>query len=148
VLAFMMLPTMTALGADALAAVPMTLREAALALGATPWQVLTRVVIPTARAGLLTGIVLGFARAMGEALAVSLLIGDVNSIPSAHAYGLRWLVAPFTTMTVAITDGVDKLAINPAGTAARYLLALLLLVVTFMCVFAIRLMQRRSEISA
>jgi ABC-type phosphate transport system permease subunit len=55
------------------------------------------------------------------------------------------LLEPFTTMTVTITDGVDKLAINPDGTAARYMLALVLLLVTFLSIVVVRLVARRAE---
>ena len=146
VLAVMVMPTIATLSADGLSRVPSSLREASLALGATRWQTIARVVLPAARSGIITGIVLGLARAMGEALAVSLVIGDVNRVPSLRDHGARVLLQPFTTMTVTITDGVDKLAINPDGTAARYALALVLMVITFVCIAVVRLVSARSEV--
>jgi len=145
VLAIMIIPTVASITADGLASVPVALREGSLALGATQWQTIWRVLLPAARPALVTGVVLGFARAMGEALAVALVIGDVNVIPDVAKEGLRALLKPFTTMTVSITDGVDKLAINPDGTAARYMLALVLLVVTFISIVIVRVVARRSE---
>jgi phosphate transport system permease protein len=145
VLAIMVIPTIASITADGLLSIPSSLREGSLALGATQWQTIKRVLLPAARPALVTGVVLGFARAMGEALAVALVIGDVNVIPNVRHEGVQALLEPFTTMTVTITDGVDKLAINPDGTAARYMLALVLLVVTFISIVIVRMVVRRSE---
>lgn len=144
VLSIMVVPTIASLSADGLRAVPRTLKEASLALGATRWQTIRRVLIPAARATVISGVVLGLARAMGEALAVALVIGDVNSLPPFRTYGLQGLLFPTTTMTVTITDGVNQLAINPQGTAARYALALVLLLITFTCIAVVRLVNRGS----
>jgi phosphate transport system permease protein len=144
VLAIMIVPTIASLSADGLRAVPRALKEASLALGATRWQTIRRVLLPAARATIISGVVLGLARAMGEALAVALVIGDVNSLPPLRTYGLQALLFPSTTMTVTITDGVNQLAINPQGTAARYALALVLLLITFSCIAVVRLVNRGS----
>jgi phosphate transport system permease protein len=145
VLAIMVTPTIASISADGLLSIPAALREGSLALGATRWQTIRRVLLPAARPSIVSGVVLGFARAMGEALAVALVIGDVNVIPNVRAEGVQALLEPFTTMTVTITDGVDKLAINPDGTAARYMLALVLLVVTFLSIVVVRMVTRRAE---
>ncbi len=144
VLAIMVIPTIASITADGLAAIPAALREGSFALGATRWQTIARVLLPGARPAMVSGVVLGFARAMGEALAVALVIGDVNVIPNVKQYGLQALLQPFTTMTVSITDGVDKLAINPQGTAARYILALVLLIVTFLSIIVVRVVAHRA----
>lgn len=145
VLGVMVVPTIATLSADALQAVPSSLREGSIALGATPWQTLRRVLIPAARPGIISGIVLGLARAMGEALAVALVIGGVARLPDL-AGGLSFLVKPGMTMTTTITDGISNLGANPKAEAARYLLALVLLVITFACVTTVRVVQRRSEV--
>ena len=143
VLAIMVTPTITSLSADGLRAVPRSLKEASLALGATQWQTMYKVLLPSARANIISGIVLGLARAMGEALAVALVIGDVNVLHLDN--GPRgWFLGPFTTMTVTITDGVQNLAINPQGTAARYMLALVLLAITFVCIVIVRFVNRNA----
>jgi phosphate transport system permease protein len=142
VLAIMVVPTIATISADGLLSVPPALREGSMALGATQWQTIRRVLLPSARPSIISGVVLGFARAMGEALAVSLVIGDVNVIPNFLKQGVSALLEPFTTMTVTITDGVDKLAINPEGTAARYMLAVVLLVVTFVSILIVRMVAR------
>jgi phosphate transport system permease protein len=144
VLSIMVVPTIATISADGLRSVPRALKEASLALGATRWQTIRRVQLPTARATIISGVVLGLARAMGEALAVALVIGDVNALPPVREYGLTSLLFPTTTMTVTITDGVNQLAINPDGTAARYALALVLLAITFGCIAVVRLVNRGS----
>lgn len=146
VLGVMVVPTVATLSADALQAVPASLREGSIALGATPWQTLRRVLIPAARSGIISGVVLGFARAMGEALAVALVIGNVAQLPHLDQ-GLKFLFEPGMTMTTTITDGISNLGANPKAEAARYLLALVLLLITFGCVTAIRVVQRRSEVN-
>lgn len=75
VLAFMVLPIVTALTEDALRAVPKHLREGALALGATKWEVTRQVVVPAALSGIVASILLGFSRAIGETMAVALAAG-------------------------------------------------------------------------
>jgi phosphate transport system permease protein len=144
VLGVMVVPTIATLSADAIQSVPRTLREGSTSLGATAWQTLIRVVFPAARPGIISSIVLGFARAMGEALAVALVIGNVAQIPSPTT-GLNFLFYPTMTITTTITDGISNLGANPKAEAARYMLALVLLLITFGCVSAIRFAQRRSE---
>ena len=144
VLAVMVAPTIATLAADALAGLPPALREASAALGATQWQTLTRVLIPAARRGIISGVVLGMARAFGEALAVAMVIGGVNVLPDFSHQGARALADAGTTMTVTITDGINNLLANPDGTAARYLLALILLGISLASVTAIRAVNRRA----
>ena len=144
VLGIMVVPTIATISADAIQSVPAALREGSTALGATDWQTMRRVVIPAARPGIVSGIVLGLARAMGEALAVALVIGGVPRLPDL-AGGPKFLVEPGMTMTTTITDGITELGANPKAEAARYLLALVLLLITFACVTAVRVIQRRSE---
>lgn len=80
VLAIMVLPTVTAISRDALAAVPGKLREAAYGLGATRWEAITKVVLPTASRGVFGAIVLAFGRAVGETMALAMLLGNSNTI--------------------------------------------------------------------
>jgi len=148
VLAIMVMPTIATLTADALQAQPISLKEGSFALGATQWQTIRRVLLPAALPGIVSAVVLGLARAMGEALAVALVIGDVNRLPDIAHQGLSAFVQPGTTMTVAITDGVNNLAINPDGTAARYALALILLVIVFVSINVVRRLNRGVPVRA
>ena len=147
VLALMIVPTVATLSADAFSAVPLALREGSLGLGATQWQTIARVLVPAARSGIITGAVLGFARAMGEALAVAMVIGNAPVLPD-MSHGPRFLMEPGMTMTTTITDGISNLGANPKAEAARYMLALVLLLFTFLCVTAVRYSQRRAEAHA
>jgi phosphate transport system permease protein len=80
VLSVMILPTITAVSRDVLAAVPQELIEGALSLGATRGQVLRKVVVPSARSGILGAVVLGTGRALGETIAMVLLLGGISPL--------------------------------------------------------------------
>jgi phosphate transport system permease protein len=95
ILALMSVPVIVSLSEDALRAVPDSFREAALALGANPWETVRRVLFPAARNGLLAACLLGLGRAIGETMAVLLATGHNLNIP--HA-----LTDPVRTMTAAI----------------------------------------------
>ncbi len=97
ILAAMVLPTIAAVSRDVLAAVPTDQREAALALGATRWQMVRRAMIPAARSGILGAITLGLGRALGETIAVTMVIGNTNAIP--HS-----LIAPTQTIASLIAN--------------------------------------------
>jgi len=78
VLSIMILPTVTAISREALAAVPKRLLSAAYGLGATRWEVIFRVTLPTALGGIFGALVLGFGRALGETMALAMLVGNAN----------------------------------------------------------------------
>lgn len=80
VLTIMILPTVSAISRDALSAVPPKLREAAFGLGATRWEVILRVILPTASTGIFGALVLGFGRALGETMALAMLVGNSNQL--------------------------------------------------------------------
>jgi phosphate transport system permease protein len=87
VLAMMILPTIAAISRDVLLAVPREQREGLLALGATRWEVISTVVLPYARAGILGAVILGLGRALGETMAVTMVIGNRGEI-SASLFAL------------------------------------------------------------
>jgi len=88
ILAIMVLPFVSAVSREVLMAVPRSQREAALALGATKWETIKDAVVPYARSGIIGGIILGLGRALGETMAVTMLIGNVHQIsPSLFAPG-------------------------------------------------------------
>ena len=80
VLTIMILPTVSAISRDALSAVPPRLREAAFGMGATHWEVILRVLLPTAATGIFGALVLGFGRALGETMALAMLVGNSNQL--------------------------------------------------------------------
>ncbi|MDB4879745.1 MAG: Phosphate transport system permease protein [Gemmatimonadetes bacterium] len=97
ILAVMVLPYIAAVSREVLSAVPRSQREAALALGATRWEAITGAVIPYARTGILGGIILGLGRALGETMAVTMLIGNRHELSAS-------LFAPGYTMASLIAN--------------------------------------------
>jgi phosphate transport system permease protein len=80
VLTIMILPTVSALSRDTLSAVPPRIRDAAFGMGATRWEVILRVLLPTAATGIFGALVLGFGRALGETMALAMLVGNSNQL--------------------------------------------------------------------
>ncbi|MBO9596668.1 MAG: phosphate ABC transporter permease subunit PstC [Cohnella sp.] len=139
VLAVMILPTITTIATDALAALPSGLKEGSYALGSTRFQTISRIVLPTTLPAQMTGIVLGIARAFGEALAVQMVIGNAPHIP--HS-----LFESTSTLTSAITLSMGNTAMGSVHNNALWSLALILMMMTFVFVFIIRLLERRSKL--
>ena len=93
ILALMSVPIIVSIGEDALKAVPDSYREAGLALGATRWQIVYRVLLPAARNGLLAAVLLGVGRAVGETMAVLMATGHAVQIPHSVLDSVRTLTA-------------------------------------------------------
>jgi phosphate ABC transporter permease protein PstC len=91
VLGVMVLPTIAAVAENALGALPPAYREGAAALGATQWQTVRRVLLPAARSGLITAVVLGMGRALGETMAVLMVTGNVAAPPHSPLDPVRTL---------------------------------------------------------
>ncbi len=120
VLAIMILPTVTAVSREALAAVPKRLPAAAYGLGATRWEVILRVIVPTASAGIFGSLVLGFGRALGETMALAMLVGNANSF--------GWsLLAPGNTLAALLANHFPEAAKLEVG-ALMYAAVVLLLI--------------------
>ena len=80
VLAIMILPTVAAISQDAIQLVPYKIKEAAYGMGTTRWEAILKVIVPTAAAGISSALVLGFGRALGETMALAMLIGNANQL--------------------------------------------------------------------
>jgi len=137
VLSIMILPTIASVSTDALRALPGSLKEAAFALGATRWQAVRMVLLPTARAGILMGIVLGLARAFGEALAVQMVIGNKREIP--HS-----ILDPLITLTSGITMDMGNTVQGSLWNDTLWFMALILLVISFLFILLIRMFGRKG----
>jgi phosphate transport system permease protein len=124
ILAVMVIPTITAISRDSLTAVPTSQKEAALSIGATPWEVTRHAVLPYARGGIFAGIVLGLGRALGETMAVTLVIGNTNQVPSS-------LFAPAQTISTLLANQFFE-AVNSTEHAALIEAGLVLLVITLL----------------
>ena len=121
ILAIMILPIITAISRDVLRAVPQSQREAALALGATKWETIWSVVLPYARPGITGAVILGLGRAVGETMAVTMLIGNAYKINIS-------LFAPGTTLASSIASNLGEA--SDIYRAALIELGLVLLAVT------------------
>lgn len=120
VLAIMILPTITAVSREALAAVPKRLPAAAYGLGATRWEVILRVIVPTAAGGIFGSLVLGFGRALGETMALAMLVGNANR------YGWS-LLSPGNTLASLLANHFPEAAKLEVG-ALMYAAVVLLLI--------------------
>jgi phosphate transport system permease protein len=136
VLSIMAMPTITSVATDAIRALPTGLKEASYGLGATRWQTLYRVLIPAALPGLLTAIILGMARAIGEALAVQMVIGNTAIIP--HKLTDRAI-----TLTSMITMDMGNTVGGSQWNNALWTMALLLLTIALVLIVAIRFVGRK-----
>ena len=137
VLSIMILPTIATLATDALKNVPPQLLEASYGLGSTRWQAISRVIIPAAKNGIFTGIVLGLARAFGEALAVQMVIGNTIKLPGA-------LTDPTATLTGILTMDMSNTLNGTAWNNALWSLALILLFMSFLFILIIRFIGNRG----
>ncbi|MGE3857299.1 MAG: phosphate ABC transporter permease subunit PstC [Dehalococcoidia bacterium] len=135
VLTIMIVPTIMAISRDVIAAVPGSQREGILALGATRWEMIQIAVLPYARSGVIGGAILGLARAVGETLAVTLVIGNRAAFPDS-------IFAPTYTMASVIANQFQE-ADGETHRAALLEVALVLLVMTFLINVIARLLVWR-----
>jgi phosphate transport system permease protein len=124
ILALMSVPIIVSIGEDALKAVPDSYREAALALGATQWQLIFRVLLPAAKNGLLAAVLLGIARAVGETMAVLMATGHAVQIPHSILDSVRTLTANIAAELGEAPDGSDHYRV-------LFLTGVLLFAITF-----------------
>lgn len=134
ILAIMILPTITAISIEVLRTVPGSLREAALALGATRWEAIRIAVLPYARTGIFGGIILGLGRALGETMAVTMVIGNAPQISTS-------LFAPGYSLPAVIANEFAE-ASGALHTGALAALGLLLFGVTLLLNAAAQLLVR------
>lgn len=136
VLAIMILPTILSISTDALNAVPRPLEEASLALGATWWQTMIHVVVPAAAPGILTAVVLAMARAVGETMAVQMLIGNTPQI-------ITSLFTPTATLTSNIVVEMGNTPFGSVWGNALFLMAFVLLLISLGMILLIRRFGQR-----
>jgi phosphate transport system permease protein len=132
ILAIMIMPYIMSVSREVLLAVPNTQREAALALGATRWEAVTSAVIPYARSGIVGAIILGLGRALGETMAVTMLIGNRHEIVAS-------LFAPGYTMAAAIANEFSE-AVGDIHLSALAYVAFVLFLVTVLANASARLL--------
>ncbi len=136
VLVVMALPTITTLSAETLKSLPIELKEASVAMGATRWQTIYKVLLPSAREGLLIAVILGMGRAIGETMAVQMVIGN------ARAFALSPFARTSTLTTRIVTDTGEASGIFRSALFAQ---ALVLLLIAMVLIILIRVISRKRE---
>jgi phosphate transport system permease protein len=137
ILAIMVLPFITSVSRDVFEAVPPVLKEAAYGVGCTTWEVVSHVVLPYARVGVIGGVMLGLGRALGETMAVTFVIGNAHRVSTS-------ILAPGTTISATIANEFTE-AVGDLYTSALIALGLILFVITFIVLAIARYMLMRLE---
>ena len=127
ILAYMALPTIISVAEDALDAVPKSYRDAGLAMGATQWQTIWRVVVPAARSGIVTAMMLGMGRAIGETMAVMMVTGNAARLP----LSFDSLFRPVRTMTATVAAEMGEVAQGSTHYHALFGIGIILFLLTF-----------------
>jgi len=123
-LAFMAMPTIVSIAEDALYAVPKSYKEGSLAMGATHWQTIYRVILPAASPGLLAAIMLGLGRVIGETMAVMMITGNAPLIP--HS-----ILQPVRTLTATIAAEMGETVVGSEHYFALFAIGIVLFVMSF-----------------
>jgi len=137
VLAIMVLPTISAISRDALVAVPPKIREAAYGIGATRWEAILAIFIPTAATGIFGAVILGFGRALGETMALAMLAGNANVISAS-------LFSPANTLAALLANHFPEADHVEVG-ALMYAALVLLTITLVVNVIGTMILQRADE---
>ena len=135
VLAIMILPTVISVSSSSIRAVPRELRSASLALGASKIQTIFKVTIPAAKSGIMTGVVLGIGRALGEAMAINMVAGGAVNLP-----------LPFNSVRFLTTQLVSEMG-YAEGTHRQVLFTVGLVLFIFIMVINLVLMKVRKGVA-
>lgn len=127
ILGIMAVPTITTVAEDAIKAVPREYKEGSLAMGASKWQTISKVVLPSALSGITAAIILGIGRAVGETMAVLMVCGNAAVIPSP----LWNVLSPIRTLTSSLGIETAEAAVGSMHYHALFGVAVLLLLITF-----------------
>ncbi len=133
VLGVMIVPTIAAISEDALRSIPGGIREASYAMGATTWQTIWRVLLPSAKIGIIDAVILGMGRAIGETMAVVMVAGNAPVVPSS-------LFQPLMTVTAAIV--MDMSYASGDHRTALFGLAIILFLISMSFVLVLRLLSK------
>lgn len=139
------IPTIVSISEDALDAVPRSYREGAIALGATRWQTIWGVTVPAARSGILTAVMLGVGRALGETMAVMMVTGNAPVVPTK----LNSLFMPVRTMTATIASEMGEVATGSSHYHVLFFIGIILfilsLIVNILASYVSFQRKKRSE---
>lgn len=123
-LAFMAMPTIVSIAEDALYSIPKTYKEGALALGATHWQTIWRVMLPAASSGILAAVMLGIGRVIGETMAVMMITGNAAVLP--HS-----ILVPVRTLTATIAAEMGEAVVGSEHYFALFAIGIVLFIISF-----------------
>ena len=143
-LGFISIPTIVSIAEDALNSVPVTYRHGSLALGATRWQTIWGVTVPAARSGILTAVMLGVGRAIGETMAVMMVTGNAPVLPTR----LNALFLPLRTMTATIASEMGEVATGAPHYHVLFFIGIILFVLSLMVNIAASSIALRSRTRA
>jgi len=133
----MILPTVISISEDSLRSLPATYKEASLALGATRWQTIRKILLPAAMPGVMTAVILAMARAIGETMAVQMVIGNSSRFPQS-------LVAPTSTLTSNIVMEMGNTPFGSTWNNALFMMSLILLLISLILIILVRISVRRG----
>jgi phosphate transport system permease protein len=133
ILSIMIVPTIATLSEDALDSIPMGIREASFAMGATQWQTIYKVVLPAAKVGIIDAVILGMGRAIGETMAVLMVVGNAPQM-------FAGITAPISTLTSQIVLGMSYS--TGVHRTALFGMAAILFLISMALVLSVRLMSR------
>lgn len=137
-LAFMALPTIISISEDALNSVPRTYREAAFGLGATQWQTLWRIILPSASSGIMAAVMLGIGRVIGETMVAMMVTGNAPVIPQS-------LLQPLRTLTATMAGEMGETVGGSEHYFALFAVGLVLFVITFVINLVADIFLRRAR---
>ena len=124
ILGFMILPTIISISEDSLKALPPSYKAGALALGATHWQTIWRVLIPAARSGIVTSIILGMGRAIGETMAMIMILGNAVKMPTSFLDSARTLTTNIG-IEMGYASGDHRQALFATGVVLFFIIMIL-----------------------
>lgn len=122
-LGVMALPTIVSISEDAISSVPKNFRDASLALGGTMWETITKIILPTASSGVITAIILGMGRAIGETMTVLMAAGGASMIPTSF-------LIPVRPMTASIAAEMGEAAVGSSHYHALFGIGIILFIIT------------------
>jgi len=133
ILTIMIIPTIISISQDAIHSVRRDFREGSLALGATKWETIQKIVIPTALPGIMTGVTLGMMRAVGETMAIVMLLGNVMKTPSSI------FDTGYAMTSIIVNEITESYGLYPDVTSALFGMAVMLLLIEAAFILAMRI---------
>jgi phosphate transport system permease protein len=137
ILGIMALPTIITISEDAIRTTPQTLKEASLALGATRWQTLVRVIVPYAKSGITAACILGIGRAVGETMAVLMVTGNASVMPSS-------ILQPVRTIPATIAAELGEAPFGGVHFKSLFALGIILFIITMVFNFLVELTKGKK----